>query len=230
MYYLAYILDIVILINFYAFGFHYNNIRKHISFSLHGTSSGNNQDNNKNHKNTDLPKRVTSNTNIPVRQQIAWAKAYKRFVEVSQKSSSYNNKQTQRFRKEKGIKEVNNSNDTDLVSYVDTKPPAIFIDGYNIIGFMRTVEGSTIIDFEESRDSLISDLAVLKSSTGWWIEVVFDAYKRGNSNQVKSMRSDTLKSIDGVIVTYTTRSETADNYIERRFIIIMYYYCYLYYC
>jgi predicted RNA-binding protein with PIN domain len=52
-------------------------------------------------------------------------------------------------------------------------------------------------------------LAVLRSATGWWIEVVFDAYMARTPQKTES--------IDSLLVTYTGMSETADNYIERRF-------------
>jgi predicted RNA-binding protein with PIN domain len=49
---------------------------------------------------------------------------------------------------------------------------------------------------------------VLKSATGWHIEVVFDAYLTGGPER--------SVSIDNVNVVYTSKEETADNYIERR--------------
>jgi predicted RNA-binding protein with PIN domain len=52
---------------------------------------------------------------------------------------------------------------------------------------------------------------VLKGSTGWWIEVIFDAYK------VKKQTS-TSDFFDGVHVVYTSGDETADNYIERKLV------------
>lgn len=85
---------------------------------------------------------------------------------------------------------------------------AVIVDGYNIIGYINSVEGRNI-DFSDARDCLISDLCVLKGATGWHIEVVFDAYKTGGPEKVES--------IDNVEVVYTSKEETADNYIERRF-------------
>jgi len=69
-------------------------------------------------------------------------------------------------------------------------------------------ESDTPIDLEDARDCLISDLNVLQGSTGWLIEVIFDAYKTGG-NEIS-------KVIDNVSVTFTSASETADNHIERK--------------
>jgi predicted RNA-binding protein with PIN domain len=52
---------------------------------------------------------------------------------------------------------------------------------------------------------------VLRGATGWLIEVVFDAYQHLVAKPSGS------KSVDNVVVTFTTRAETADNHIERRF-------------
>ena len=151
--------------------------------------------------------RVTNQINIPVRQQIAWAKAYKRLM--TQTSSSASAGQSKKFRrKSDGPKEEEEYVE---INYVDTKPPAVFVDGYNVIGYMKQVDNSKInISFEEARDSLISDLSVLRGATGWWLEVVFDAYL------AQSIENQYV--IDNVLVTYTGKSETADNYIERRFV------------
>ena len=117
------------------------------------------------------PQRVTTNSNVPVRQQIAWAKAYKRLVT----SNGFNkNNLGKKFRQEKGEK-VEEEEYVEI-DYVNTKPPALFVDGYNVIGYINTVEGRKI-SLDEARDCLIADLSVLRSATGWFIEVIFDAYK-----------------------------------------------------
>jgi predicted RNA-binding protein with PIN domain len=152
-------------------------------------------------------RRVNHNINIPMRQQIAWAKAYKRLMSAS----SAGNKQvvSKAFKKDRGPKEP--EEEYVEIDYVNTKPPAIFVDGYNIIGYINSVEGRDI-EMSDARDCLISDLAVLRGATGWWIELVFDAYS-DSSPTTATQRA----SIDSVFVTYTSRSETADNHIERRF-------------
>lgn len=149
------------------------------------------------------PLRVDNNINVPVRQQIAWAKAYKRIMASSFSSSNH---VTKKFRQDRGPKEE--EEEYTEIDFKKTKPPAVFVDGYNIIGYINSVEGRNIA-FDDARDCLISDLAVLRSATGWWIEVVFDAYK--------AMQPQKTESIDSLLVHYTGMSETADNFIERRF-------------
>ena len=149
------------------------------------------------------PLRVDNNINVPVRQQIAWAKAYKRIMSSSFSSSNH---VTRKFRQDRGPKEE--EEEYTEIDFQKTKPPAVFVDGYNIIGYINSVEGRNI-QFDDARDCLISDLAVLRSATGWWIEVVFDAYK--------AMTPQKTESIDSLLVHYTGVSETADNFIERRF-------------
>jgi predicted RNA-binding protein with PIN domain len=152
---------------------------------------------------TRRPMRVDNNINVPVRQQIAWAKAYKRIMSTSFSSTT---QVTKKFRQDRGPKEE--EEEYTEIDFKQTKPPAVFVDGYNVIGYINSVEGRNIA-FDDARDCLISDLAVLRSATGWWIEVVFDAYK--------AMMPQKSESVDSLLVTYTGMSETADNYIERRF-------------
>lgn len=67
----------------------------------------------------------------------------------------------------------------------------MFVDGYNVIGYINSVEGRDI-DLSDARDCLISDLAVLRSATGWYIEVVFDAYQTGGA--------EVIQQVDNVMV------------------------------
>lgn len=175
---------------------------------------------------TPPPQRITNQLNVPVRQQIAWAKAKKRLdKQVSAPIITGKVKKGGYRRDKKGGDDVLLSNSTtmedfDALDYMNMKPPAIFVDGYNIIGVMKstttTSYGSSSygsshpIDFEAARDSLISDLCMLRSATGWWIELVFDAYKSGSSHSSTSIT-------DNIIVTYTSATDTADTFIERRF-------------
>lgn len=62
-----------------------------------------------------------------------------------------------------------------------------------MIGYINAVEGRQI-DLSDARDCLISDLAVLKSATGWYIEVVFDAYQTGGA--------EVTQQIDNVMVRF----------------------------
>lgn len=146
--------------------------------------------------------RVTNQINIPVRQQIAWAKARQRLL--TQSSQSFG--QTTRFRQDKAEKKA--EEEYVEVDYHNLKPPVVFVDGYNIIGFINSMQKRTI-DMADARDCLISDLSVLKGATGWDIEVIFDAY------QVLGPEKKVIQ--DGILVTYTSKQETADSHIERRF-------------
>lgn len=149
------------------------------------------------------PRVIRSVAGISVKQQIAWIKSYKK-LKSQQGQISIGNK----FRQNKAPKLE--KEEYIEIDYNETKPPAIFVDGYNIIGSMGSFNDENM-NLEDARDGLINDLGVLSCLTGWWIEVVFDAYK--NKGNIKS-KSD---GSDGLIVTYTGSSETADNYIERRF-------------
>lgn len=180
-----------------------------------------------------VPQRITNQLNVPVRQQIAWAKAKKRLDKQISAPIITGRVKKGGYRRDKrsGDDILSNSTrrsdesieDFDALDYMNMKPPAIFVDGYNIIGFMKSTTttstssssstgsyGSHPIDFEAARDSLISDLCMLRSATGWWIELVFDAYKSGSSQSSSS-------STDNIIVTYTSATDTADTFIERRF-------------
>jgi len=139
-----------------------------------------------------------------VSQQIAWVRARKRLLASSLSSTG------RKFRQERGPKTT--VEDEELLSDVDysrIQPPAVFVDGYNVIGFTNVWEQRSGVSLDEARDRLLSDLAVLRGGTGWHIELVFDAYK--HSAPEKS------ELVDGVVVTYTSPSETADDCIERRF-------------
>ena len=175
-----------------------------------------------------VPQRITNQLNVPVRQQIAWAKAKKRLDKQITTPIITGRVKKGGYRRDKrsGDDILSNSTrrsdesmeDFDALDYMNIKPPAIFVDGYNIIGFMKSTttssstgsHGSHPIDFEAARDSLISDLCMLRSATGWWIELVFDAYKSGSSQSSSS-------STDNIIVTYTSATDTADTFIESRF-------------
>ena len=152
------------------------------------------------------PRRVQAGTGISVRRQIAHAKAYKRLMTYK---SFAKNGLGKKFRQGKAPKKE--EKEYVEIDYESVRPPAVFVDGYNVISYLNVIEGRDL-SLEDGRDSLINDLAILSGVTGWYIEVVFDAYKGDRSGSFS--RS---KSANGIIATYTGRSETADNYIERRF-------------
>lgn len=98
--------------------------------------------------------RVTNRINIPVRQQIAWAKAYKRLMTSQAPGGSSSSSSSQTPRKFRQLNEPRVQEEYVEVDYVNTKPPAVFVDGYNIIGHINSVEGRNI-DLEDARDCLI---------------------------------------------------------------------------
>jgi uncharacterized protein len=164
------------------------------------------------------PLRVTSNSNVSVRQQIAWARAYKRLLSGSKSSKSQT---TRKFRNKGNAHEQSGPEDDTIVDYSNIRPPMIFIDGYNVIGYQhnrdrgneQSAPGTGFndkIDLEEARDSLVNDLSMLRGATGWDVELVFDAYNRLDGKSSFSVS-------EGIAVTYTSSTETADTYIERRF-------------
>lgn len=140
-----------------------------------------------------------------MRQQIAWAKAYKRLTSESSAAKG----PTKKFRRASSPKVAVEDEELVTVDYHDMKPPAVFVDGYNVIGFTNVWEQRVGVSLDEARDRLISDMGVLRGGTGWHIELVFDAYKHSSPER--------SESIDGVVVTFTSPSETADDCIERRF-------------
>lgn len=154
------------------------------------------------------PRRVTSGTGVSIRKQIAQAKANKRLMATKSSSSGVRTK----FTKQRG--ERQEKEEYVEFDYAATKPPAVFVDGYNVIGYMRREnEHDQVVSMEDARDSLVRDLGVLATATGWYIECVFDAYMASRDTTSTSSLSS---AEGGVAVTYTARSETADTYIERR--------------
>jgi hypothetical protein len=77
------------------------------------------------------PPRVMSRSNVSVRQQIAWVRAFKRLT--SARSSLHSVPQKFRQQNEPAAPRP----DEELVEFdfAKLKPPAIFVDGYNIIGY-----------------------------------------------------------------------------------------------
>ena len=149
------------------------------------------------------PQRVSSDMNISVRKQIQYARAYKRIMKASTNTKQH----APRVKKPKAPKPERE--EYVEIDYENTAPPMLFVDGYNVIGYINSVEGRRIT-IDEARDCLVADLSVLASATGWAIECVFDAYDNPmNAGGTRSQQ-------DGIVVYYTSRSDTADTYIEGR--------------
>jgi hypothetical protein len=141
---------------------------------------------------------VEANSNVPVRQQIAWAKARKRLVSLS-KSSSHSG--APKYRKEKSGKQQTGQDDDEVfIDYEKLKPPVVFVDGYNVIGYMNRVEKKNFDDLSAARDGLISDLSVLRTATGWLIEVVFDAYQSSIGVERSEFVDNVIGSRHNVII------------------------------
>ena len=168
---------------------------------------------------SNAPARVSNQLGgVSVRQQIVWARANKRLLQQQAVGGARTgNAFKTKFRQKKSTEGKQEEEEYEEIDYVNTKPPAIFVDGYNVIGHMRSASYSrgeggdeySGINFEDARHQLVSDLSVLRAATGWYIEVVFDAYK------VKAAQK--LEVVDGVCCVYTSAQETADGYIERKF-------------
>ena len=79
--------------------------------------------------NNTVRQRVSNQINIPIRQQIAWGKAYKRFMQSQ--TSTNSNSAPKKF---KQINELKEQEEYVEIDYKNTRPPAVFVDGYNIIG------------------------------------------------------------------------------------------------
>jgi predicted RNA-binding protein with PIN domain len=82
----------------------------------------------------------------------------------------------------------------------------LVVDGYNVIGADPNVRWNPV-SLEEERLKLIRDLSEYQAMTGRQVYLVFDAYQTPGA-QVKT-------SQEKIIVYYTRRDETADEFIER---------------
>ena len=207
--------------SFHASTYQYTLPSKHVEFPLYSSfwalfgkknnkkTNSNNSQSSPSSSSANAP-RVINQGKFSVRQQIAMVRAYK-----AANSKENQVKMPKKFRKEKAVKSGNRTediiDDSEYVSvdYSDVKPPLVFIDGYNVIHYL-VAEGERLpMDMEDARDSLVSDMCVLAGTNGWDIEIVFDAYR------VKTPQK--TEDFDGIRVTYTSGTESADNYIERRF-------------
>lgn len=103
---------------------------------------------------TSSAQRVSNQINVPIRQQIAWAKAYKRLMSAQGPGggATGGNSTPRKFRQQNEPRDA--PEEYVEIDYVNTNPPAVFVDGYNIIGYINTAEGRTI-DLEDARDCLI---------------------------------------------------------------------------
>lgn len=82
----------------------------------------------------------------------------------------------------------------------------LVVDGYNVIGVCESMQKQPTW-LEQQRDDLIHDLSEYQAITGRQVFVVFDAH-RAHGKQVEM-------EIERVRVIYTSKNETADEFIER---------------
>ncbi|KFZ39831.1 MULTISPECIES: NYN domain-containing protein [Thermoactinomyces] len=82
----------------------------------------------------------------------------------------------------------------------------LVVDGYNVIGAKSGVHWNPV-SIEEERVQLIRDLSEYQAMTGRQVHLVFDAH----STPGIDVKTDEEK----ILVYYTRRDETADEFIER---------------
>jgi uncharacterized protein len=87
------------------------------------------------------------------------------------------------------------------------KKEILIVDGYNMIGAWPNLRKLREIDFDKSRDYLITQLAEYKAYTGMAIIVVFDAHFVNGIEKVDKNSK--------VEVIFTRKNQTADEKIEK---------------
>ena len=119
-----------------------------------------------------------------MRQQIVWARANKRLLQQQAMGGADAGSAVKTKFRQKKVTTTSESRQEnaidDFIDYANLKPPAIFVDGYNVIGHMRSMAfgssrgggddeaySSGEISFEDARYQLVSDLSVLRAATGW---------------------------------------------------------------
>lgn len=185
------------------------------------------------------PMRVTSDSNIPVRHQIRWAKLNKEYR--NQASAGFRQKRVVRtaYRRtwdeeemeEKAAERKRRGQDPnwDVILNRTASPPLVIVDGYNIIyKWPRLKKHMLKGDTARARQLLVDDLEDLRLIKRWRIEVVFDGTKKssvgplghGPGNSDRPTRLDQASragvSKHGVRVVYSGVGQEADAYIEAR--------------
>jgi predicted RNA-binding protein with PIN domain len=88
-------------------------------------------------------------------------------------------------------------------------PLELIIDGYNLIRQSDTFRRLDARSLEQGREALLKRLAAYQKTRGHPITVVFDGW--GGVNPVS-----TIQRHQGIMVIYTGKGETADDWIKRR--------------
>jgi len=88
-------------------------------------------------------------------------------------------------------------------------PLELIIDGYNLIRQSDTFRRLDARKLEQGREALLTRLAAYKKTRNHPITVVFDGW--GGFSPVS-----TVQSQQGIMVVYTGKGETADDWIKRK--------------
>ena len=190
---------------------------------------------------TPAPMRVTSDSNVPVRHQLMWAKMNKEYRQ-RQSNPGFRQKRVVRTsyrrawdeeeieEKAQERKRKGQDPDWDVILNRTAVSPLVIVDGYNIIHhWARLKKHMAKGDLAKARQLLIDDLENMASLKGWRVEVVFDGTRRstvgplgygpgeGSSKPSQADRhaKDSL-SKHGVRIVFSGVGEEADSYIEAR--------------
>jgi len=186
------------------------------------------------------PMRVSSNINIPVRDQIKIAQLNKQARQYSGSSFRQRSVVRTKYRRTWDEEEIEQKAeerrrrgqepDWDVILSRNATSPLVIVDGYNIIhSWARLKKHMVRGDSQRARELLIDDLENLSSLKGWRIECVFDGTRRSTvgplgqgpaptASRPTNADRATTKSVSkhGVRVVYTGVGIEADSYIEAR--------------
>ena len=188
------------------------------------------------------PARVSTNINVSVRRQIAYANLNKQYRAAQQQQGSFkpdNKARRTKYRRtweeeemeQKAEERRRKGQDPDwsvILNRTAAAPPLLLVDGYNIIyKWPRLKKHMLGSDPGRARQLLVDDLENLASIKRWRIECVFDGTRRSTAGgplgqmptgTTKAMLTATQKEVSkyGVRVVYTGAGIEADSYIESR--------------
>jgi predicted RNA-binding protein with PIN domain len=183
--------------------------------------------------------RVTTNSLVPVRRQLLYAKLNKEFFKRASAGFRQNKPalRTTKYRRTWDDEEIEakaeerkrkgQDPDWDVILSRSAVQPLVIVDGYNIIYQWKRLKKHMLKgDLSHARQLLVDDLENLRCIKGWRIEVVFDGRKRstigplGHGPSSEVSRSDQLAqasvSKHGVRVVFSGVGIEADTYIESR--------------
>ena len=189
------------------------------------------------------PLRVTSDSNISVKQQIRWAKMNKEYqrsgTAFRQKKKLVRTKYRRSWDEEEiEEKKVERSKrgkepDWDVILSRSSSSPLFIVDGYNVIHkWPRLKKWMAKGSPSRARDILVHDLEELRRIKGWRIECVFDGGGKASNPgplgsgpgsievnaRIKAGAKDAVKAVTshGIRIVYSGAGQSADSYIENR--------------